>query len=81
MDFVGTGKRVRIYIGEHDKAAGHHEALWGTILNYLRQESAAGATMIRGLAGFGAHSRLMREALASKSLPMPRMTLRSRLVS
>ncbi len=58
MDIVGTGKRVRIYIGERDKAPGHHEPLWETILNLLRDEGAAGATMIRGLAGFGAHSKL-----------------------
>ncbi len=58
MDIVGTGKRVRIYVGEHDKAAGHHEPLWETILNYLRKEGAAGATLVRGLAGFGAHSKL-----------------------
>jgi CBS-domain-containing membrane protein/PII-like signaling protein len=58
MDIVGTGKRVRIYIGELDKAAGHHEPLWETILEFLRKEGAAGATMVRGLAGFGAHSKL-----------------------
>jgi CBS domain-containing protein len=58
MAVVGTGKRVRIYIGERDKAPGHHEPLWETILNLLRDEGAAGATMIRGLAGFGAHSKL-----------------------
>jgi CBS domain-containing protein len=58
MDIVGTGKRVRIYIGELDKAVGHHEPLWETILELLRKEGAAGATMIRGLAGFGAHSKL-----------------------
>ena len=58
MDIVGTGKRVRIYIGELDKATGHHEPLWETILSLLRTEGAAGATMVRGLAGFGAHSKL-----------------------
>jgi len=58
VNIVGTGKRVRIYIGELDKAAGHHEPLWKTILDLLRKEGAAGATMMRGLAGFGAHSKL-----------------------
>ena len=64
MDIVGTGKRVRVYIGEHDKAAGHHEPLWETIMNYLRKEGGAGATMVRGLAGFGAHSQLHTARLA-----------------
>jgi len=54
MDIVGTGKRVRIYIGEQDKAAGHHEPLWETVLEFLRTEGAAGATMVRGLAGLEA---------------------------
>ena len=71
MDIVGTGKRVRIYIGEHDKAAGHHDPLWETILNYLRQEGAAGATMVRGLAGFGAHSKLHTARLADLAPDLP----------
>jgi CBS domain-containing protein len=58
MEIVGTGKRVRIYIGELDKARGHRKALWETILDLLRKEGAAGATMVRGLAGFGAHSQM-----------------------
>jgi CBS domain-containing protein len=58
MEIVGTGKRVRIYIGELDKTRGHREPLWQTILDLLRTEGAAGATMVRGLAGFGAHSKM-----------------------
>src|SRR6266498_1506820 len=64
MEIAGTGKRVRIYIGEQDKARGHHEPLWETILELLRKEGAAGATMVRGLAGFGAHSKLHLARLA-----------------
>jgi len=71
MDIVGTGKRVRIYIGEHDKASGHHDPLWETILNYLRKEGAAGATMVRGLAGFGAHSKLHMARIADLVPDLP----------
>jgi CBS domain-containing protein len=71
MDIVGTGKRVRVYIGEHDKAAGRHEPLWETILNYLRQEGAAGATMVRGLAGFGAHNKLHTTRVADLVPDLP----------
>jgi CBS-domain-containing membrane protein len=71
MDIVGTGKRVRIYIGEHDKATGHHDPLWETILNYLRKEGAAGATMVRGLAGFGAHSKLHTVRIADLVPDLP----------
>ncbi|MCA1645440.1 MAG: DUF190 domain-containing protein [Chloroflexi bacterium] len=71
MDMVGTGKRVRIYIGELDKAAGHHEPLWETILNFLRKEGAAGATIVRGLAGFGAHSKIHMARLADLVPDLP----------
>ena len=71
MNIVGTGKRVRIYIGEYDKAAGHHEPLWETILELLRKEGAAGATMVRGLAGFGVHSKLHLARLADIAPDLP----------
>ena len=64
MDVEGPGQRVRIYIGEQDKAGGSHRPLWEDLLGLLRQEGAAGATMFRGLAGFGAHSRLHVARLA-----------------
>lgn len=59
MRIVGTGKRVRIYVGEQDRAPGEsRRPLWETILSFLRGEGAAGATVLRGMAGFGAHSRV-----------------------
>jgi PII-like signaling protein len=56
MDLAGTGTRVRIYFGELDHYQG--KALWSALLEFLRHEQAAGATVVRGVAGFGAHSRL-----------------------
>lgn len=58
VEITGVGKRVRIYIGELDKAEGQRGPLWECIMNLLREEGAAGATLFRGLAGFGAHSKL-----------------------
>src|SRR5205085_7991473 len=71
VEIAGKGQRVRIYIGEHDKAAGHHEALWETIIELLRHEGAAGASMFRGLAGFGAHSKLHTARLADIAPDLP----------
>jgi CBS domain-containing protein len=68
---VGTGKRVRVYIGEQDKAPGHHEPLWQTILDFLRKEGASGATMLRGMAGFGAHSKLHLARIADIAPDLP----------
>ena len=64
MEIAGTGKRVRIYIDEQDKAEGHHEPLWETLLNFLRDEGADGATVTRGIAGFGAHQKVHTARLA-----------------
>jgi PII-like signaling protein len=44
---VGSGKRVRIYLGEHDHAPGGKQPAWEAILQYLRREGAAGATRCR----------------------------------
>ena len=72
VEVEGPGKRVRIYFGEHDKAVGSHKPLWEDVLSLLRAEGAAGATMFRGLAGFGAHSHLHVARLADvvPDLPM-----------
>jgi PII-like signaling protein len=45
---------VRIFIGESDKW--HHRPLHQALLERLRREGFAGATVFRGLSGFGAHS-------------------------
>jgi PII-like signaling protein len=71
VEVEGPGKRVRIYIGERDKAAGSHVPLWEQLLMLLRDERAAGATMFRGLAGFGAHSRLHMARVADLVPDLP----------
>lgn len=71
MDIVGLGKRVRIYVGEQHRAPGHHEPVWETILELLRHEGAAGATMVRGLAGFGAHNKIHMARLADFAPDLP----------
>ncbi|HXJ21241.1 MAG TPA: DUF190 domain-containing protein [Polyangia bacterium] len=52
MDRVGKAKRVRIYLNEGDRVG--HQAAPTAILDLLRKEDAAGATVIRGMEGFGA---------------------------
>ena len=71
MDLAAAAKRVRIYIGEHDHAPGSHRPLWEDLLMLLRDEGAAGATMFRGLAGFGAHSHLHLARLADLVPDLP----------
>ena len=69
MDITGPGKRVRIYFGERDHYDGR--PLWNALLEYLRKEGAAGATVLRGVAGFGAHSRIHTASLVELSADLP----------
>ena len=48
--------RVRIYLSERDQSGG--QALYLAVLDRLQREGATGATVLRGIAGFGAGQRL-----------------------
>jgi len=50
------GRLLRIFIGESDKHAGI--PLYDWIVKQAREHRLAGATVIRGLEGFGAHGHL-----------------------
>jgi len=70
MKITGPGKLVRIFIGESD--SWHHRPLYTAIVERAREEGLAGATVIRGIEGFGAHSRIhtMRILRLSEDLPV-----------
>jgi CBS domain-containing protein len=69
MQITGTGKRLRIYIGESDRWQGR--ALHMALLEILKREGLAGATVTRGVAGFGAHSRIHTASLERLSADLP----------
>ncbi len=69
MRIEGEGKLVRIFIGESDRWKGH--ALHDAILMEARQQGLAGATILRGLAGFGAHSRVHTARVLRLSQDLP----------
>ena len=69
MEIVGLAKKVTIYISEGD--AWHHKPLHSAILNFLKTEGCAGATLTRALAGFGAHSRIHSAGLVDLSADLP----------
>jgi PII-like signaling protein len=60
---------VRIFIGEADKW--HHQPLERALLERLRREGFAGATVWRGLAGFGASSVIHTANLVDMSSDLP----------
>jgi PII-like signaling protein len=65
----GPGKLLRIFVGESDRWEGRplHEAL---VLR-ARERGLAGATVLRGLAGFGAHSRIHTASVLRLSEDLP----------
>ena len=71
MEILGTGKRVRIYIGEGDHWGA--QPLFLAILETLRREGCAGATAVRGIAGFGAHSLIHTATIVRLAEDLPIM--------
>jgi PII-like signaling protein len=65
----GEGKLVRIFIGESDKHG--RKPLYQAIVEMLRQEGMAGATVLRGIEGFGATSRLHTARILRLSEDLP----------
>lgn len=68
-DINGTGIRVRVYFGERDKHDG--KPLWSALLELLRRDGGAGATVMRGLAGYGAHSKIHTSSIVDMSPDLP----------
>ncbi len=60
---------VRIFIGESDKW--HHQPLYVALLERLRKEGFAGATVFHGVAGFGARSILHTSHILRLSEDLP----------
>ena len=56
MSLPEQGSLLRIYVGENDKYQG--KLLYEWIVAQARENGLAGATVLRGMMGFGAHSRL-----------------------
>jgi hypothetical protein len=69
MRWEGEGKLLRIFIGESD--TWHGKPLYEAIVERVRKEGLAGATVIRGLEGFGAHSRLHTSRILRLSEDLP----------
>ena len=62
-------KLVRIYIGESD--LWHGRPLYLALIEKLRREGASGASVFRGIAGFGAHSRIHTATVLRLSEDLP----------
>lgn len=63
------GQLLRIFIGESDKHEG--KPLYEWIVQQARKKGLAGATVLRGLEGFGAHSRIHTAKILRLSEDLP----------
>ena len=60
MKLSGDGKLLRIFLGESDKIG--HKPLYEILVQEARKNGLAGATVLRGIEGFGAKSRVIHTA-------------------
>jgi PII-like signaling protein len=61
--------RVCVHFGERDHY--QDQPLWAALLELLRREGAAGGTVVRGIAGFGAHSVIHAARIVDLSTDLP----------
>jgi hypothetical protein len=69
MRLEGEGKLLRLFIGESD--TWHGKPLYQAIVERVRKEGLAGATVIRGIEGFGADSHLHTSRILRLSEDLP----------
>ena len=69
MKLEGSGLLVRIYLGETDTWQGR--PLYQAIVERLRERGLAGATVLRGIEGFGAKQHLHSTRILSLSEDLP----------
>ena len=69
MKLEGEGTLLRIYLGELDKHG--HQPAYEAIVLKARELGLAGATVLRGPMGFGAHSRMHTAKILRLSEDLP----------
>ena len=69
MKLPKEAELLRVFIGESDKFEGR--PLYEVIVREARERGMAGATVLRGLMGFGAHSRLHTAKILRLSEDLP----------
>lgn len=69
MELTGTAKLLRIFIGESDKVG--HTPLHEVIVREARAAGLAGATVWRGMMGFGRTSRIRTAKVLDLSTDLP----------
>lgn len=69
MKEMGTGKLIKIFIQGDDKYKG--EPLYTAIIDKLKESGVSGATIIRGIEGFGEDKKIHSDFLEVLSRKLP----------
>ena len=69
MKIEGEAKLLRIFIGEADKVS--HSPVYETIVTEARKNNLAGATVYKGIMGYGGNSRIHSAKILRLSEDLP----------
>ncbi len=69
MKLSGEAELLRVFVGESDRHDGR--PLYESIVQAARAAGLAGATVLRGILGFGAHSRIHSAKILRLSEDLP----------
>lgn len=69
MRLHGPAKRLTVFVGECDRH--HHKPLYAEIVHRAHKAGLAGATVLRGIEGFGASQHVHTARLLSLSEDLP----------
>jgi len=69
MKLEGSALRLTVYVGENDQA--HHRPLYSEIVHRAHRAGLAGASVFRGLEGFGASNHIHTSRILSLSEDLP----------
>ena len=69
MRLQGSALRLTIFVGEDDQW--HHKPLYHEVVSRARKQGLAGASVMRGIEGFGASSRIHTTRILTLSDDLP----------
>jgi PII-like signaling protein len=69
MPIEGPALLVRVYVGESDQW--HGQPLYQAIVRFFRERGIAGATVLRGIEGYGARAHLHTTRILRLSQDLP----------
>lgn len=73
MKSEGDAQRLMIFVGESDKV--HHRPVYVEIVHRAHQAGLAGATVLRGIEGFGASGQIHTTRFLDLSEDLPMVVL------